>query len=309
MNKKFIQFILIFLSLHYTLSNTCEALIKSTPSEAALIEEIEKEMHIIKNESNRCIETLLRSGNFKALETLLNELNKRGIKFRETLSVAINNIQKRLEDLHNKFRFDENDFQRVQPAFQWAQSMDTIFIEIKFAHRHDSPGCLEIKNESVEIYKSLVIFSGYCVLGDIPIKFELNLDLWQEINKEESTHGFGSVGRYQLTLRKKQTGMYWDKLLRDGVDLPQNMKVWFEMKSKFEDQIQHYEDDDENLEFDKKVEEIKKEAKEERKRKRKERKDRKNDEKINEEKLNEEKLNDENFDEKSENYDLPDKEL
>ena len=77
-----------------------------------------------------CIETILRSGNFKALEYFLNELNKRGIKFRETLSVAINNIQKSLEDLHNKYRFDESEFQKVSPAFQWAQSMSHIYIQI-----------------------------------------------------------------------------------------------------------------------------------------------------------------------------------
>jgi hypothetical protein len=194
-------------------------------------------------------------------------LNKRGLKFRESFSVAINNLQRKLEDLHNKFRFDESDFQIVAPAFQWAQSMNHIFIEIKFAHRHDSPGCLEVKNESVEILKKLVLFKAYCVLGDVPIKFNLPIEFWQEINREESTHGFGSVGRYQFTLKKLTGGMYWDKLLKDGSDLPNNMKVWWEMREKYIDQIQQYIDDDEEEEFKKETARIEKKVRDKKKKK------------------------------------------
>ena len=203
------------------------------------------------------------------MEVFLNELNSRGIKFRETLSVAINNIQRKLEDLHNKFRFDESDFQRVNPAFQWAQSMNHVFLEIKFAHRHDSPGCLEVNNQSVDIYKNIVIFKAYCVLGDVPIKFELKLNLFTDVSAEESTHGSRSVGRYQMTLKKQTPGMYWDRLLSDQTENPSNMKVWFEMREKYLDQIQQYIDDDEEEEFKRKTEEIEREAKEKQKRRKK----------------------------------------
>jgi hypothetical protein len=262
-----------------TPANSCLKIIRETNDEETLISELGKRMHELKSETNQCIETLLRSGNFNSLEFFLNELNKRNIKFRETLSVAINNLQKKLEDIHNKFRFDESDFQVVAPAFQWAQSMDHMFIEIKFAHRHDSPGCLEVKNETVEIFKNLIVFQAYCVLGDVPIKFHLALDLWQDINKEESTHRFGSVGRYQLNLKKMQSGMYWDKILKDSVEKPHNMKVWWEMREKYIDQIQSYIDDDEEEEFKRQTEEIHREAKEKRKKK----KANKNKEKSNEE--------------------------
>jgi hypothetical protein len=247
--------------------NLCSEIIRDSTNEDSISEQLGKRMHELKSETNLCVETLLRSGNFKALEFFLNELNKRNIKFRETLSVAINNLQKKLEDLHNKFRFDESDFQVVAPAFQWAQSMNHLYLEIKFAHRHDSPGCLEVKNESVEFFKNLVVFKAYCVLGDVPIKFHLALELWQEINSEESTFGFGSVGRYHVTLKKLQSGMYWDKLLKDGVEKPQNMKVWFEMREKFIDQIQTYIDDDEEEEFKRETEEIHRQAQKKKKKK------------------------------------------
>lgn len=258
---------LVFLTLSCVYANSCENLLKTSTDEDNLIQLMEKDMFNLKDESNKCIETLLRSGNFKALEFFLNEISKRGIRFRETLSVSINNIQKRLEDLHNKFRFDENDFQKVAPAFQWAQSMDNIFLEIKFAHRHDSPGCLEVKNERVEVHKNLFVFSGHCVIGDVPIKFHLNLELWQEVSSKDIVQGFGSVGRYQVTLKKDVSGMYWDRLLKNGFEQPSNMRVWFEMKSKYADQLQTYEDDDEEMEFKRQVEEIEKNAKEKKKRK------------------------------------------
>lgn len=210
------------------------------------------------------------------------EINRRGIKFRDALNIAINNVQRKLEDLHNKFRFEESDFQKVSPAFQWAQSMNHVFIQIKFAHRHDSPGCLEIKDQSVELYQNMLYFKGYCVLGDIPIRFELNLEMFQNIKKEESTWDFSSVGRFQLTLKKEMAGMYWDRLLKDEKENIHNMKVWFEMRAKYEDELKSYMDEDDENEFKREEEAIKKKAKEERKRKKAERKQKRKEEKERE---------------------------
>ncbi len=136
--------------------------------------------------------------------------------------------------------------------------MDHVFIQIKFAHRHDSPGCLEVKNENVEVYKDMVIFNAYCVLGDVPIKFHLALKGWKEFSSKENTWGFGSVGRYHLTLKKKVSGMYWDKLIDDESETPNNMKVWWEMREKYIDQIQHYIDDDEEEAFKAETEKMEK---------------------------------------------------
>jgi len=215
---------------------------------------------------------LVKSGNFKVLDYFLVELNKRGIKFREALNIAINNVQKKLEDFHNKFKFEDTDFQKVSPAFQWAQSMTHVYLEIKFAHRQDSPGCLELKSHSIEIYKNMFYFKGYCVLGDIPIRFELNLELFQDINKEESTWDFSSVGRFVVTLKKSMGNMYWDRLLKDQNERLQNMKVWFEMRNKFEDELKSYMEEDDEEEFKRQTEDIIKHAKDKRKRKKQEKK-------------------------------------
>jgi hypothetical protein len=190
--------------------------------------------------------------------------------------MSINTLKKALDDIHNKHRFDQIQYQTVFPAFQWAQSLNEIFLEIKFAHRHDSPGCLEIKDLSVKFGSNSVDLIGYCVLGDVPIKIDFHIKTWAEISKENSTHGFGSVGRYQITLKKKEAGKYWNRLLADGQSIPNNMRVWFEMKEKFEESLKEFEKDDDDEEFNKEIEEMKK-KKAEGKKKNKEKKHHKKD--------------------------------
>jgi hypothetical protein len=226
--------------------------------EEDLAKYISNKIHKLKNKSRQCIDILVKNGKLLALDFYLTELGKRGVSYRENLEMSINTLKKALDDIHNKHRFDQIQYQTVFPAFQWAQSLNEIFLEIKFAHRHDSPGCLEIKDLSVKFGSNSVDLIGYCVLGDVPIKIDFHIKTWAEISKENSTHGFGSVGRYQITLKKKEAGKYWNRLLPDGVSLPNNMRVWFEMKEKFEDTLKEFEKDDDDEEFNKELEEMKK---------------------------------------------------
>ena len=244
--------------------------------EEDLAKYISNKIHKLKNKSRQCIDILVKNGKLLALDFYLTELGKRGVSYRENLEMSINTLKKALDDIHNKHRFDQIQYQTVFPAFQWAQSLNEIFLEIKFAHRHDSPGCLEIKDLSVKFGSNSVDLIGYCVLGDVPIKIDFHIKTWAEISKENSTHGFGSVGRYQITLKKKEAGKYWNRLLPDGQSIPNNMRVWFEMKEKFEESLKEFEKDDDDEEFNKEIEEMKK-KKAEGKKKNKEKKHHKKD--------------------------------
>lgn len=53
----------------------------------------------------------MKKGFFKLTENYLGELQKRNIKFRENLKVAINSINRKMEELHNKFRFEDSEYQ------------------------------------------------------------------------------------------------------------------------------------------------------------------------------------------------------
>ena len=243
--------------------NSCKDLLSviTKPNEEIIKYINDNISHLTQNSQN-CIDILIKNGKIDPLDVYLSELAKKGIRYRESLEMSINTMKKTLEEIHNKHRFDEVEYQTVFPAFQWAQSMDDVFLELKFSHRHDTPGCLEMKNMNVDIQNNTVTFVGYCVLGDVPIKIDFFINTWKGINITESSHRFGSAGRYQITLRKAESGMYWDKLLADGSPIPTNMRVWFEMKDKFEEQLKKCEEKDEEDEFKREGEQIEKAANE-----------------------------------------------
>ena len=269
--------IFLFLLISKTKSNLCEEYISNSQNETDLINKIETNFEKIKNTSLNCMESLLRTSNYKTLEKYVKLLNSNGIRFRENLSNTINSLQKKLEEIMNKYKFNENDYQIVSPAFQWAQSLSTIFIEVKFAHRHDSPGCIEINNLNIDINSNNIRLIAYCISTDIPIKFDLNLNCLFDFDKEKSSFSSGSVGRYQLNLKKKEV-KYWERLLFDSKESFANMKTWYEMRNKYLEELKDYEkietDDD-----DKTFEDIEKEFLEmskKKKRKKKKKKENKN---------------------------------
>ena len=243
--------IFLFLLISKTKSNLCEEYISNSQNETDLINKIETNFEKIKNTSLNCMESLLRTSNYKTLEKYVKLLNSNGIRFRENLSNTINSLQKKLEEIMNKYKFNENDYQIVSPAFQWAQSLSTIFIEVKFAHRHDSPGCIEINNLNIDINSNNIRLIAYCISTDIPIKFDLNLNCLFDFDKEKSSFSSGSVGSYQLNLKKKEV-KYWERLLFDPKESFINMKIWYEMRNKYLEELKDYEkienDDDKSFE-------------------------------------------------------------
>ena len=290
----FIQFIVIFILLSLSKceinKHFCYHLVNEAKDELDLENSINKYFSQMKDDSQYCIEYLLKTSNYKALEAYVTKLNDEGIKFRETLSNSINSIEKQLKDIYNKYKYTKNEYQKVIPAVQWAQNMTDIFLEVKFSHRHDSPGCLEVNNLNISIYNNTLFLSSDCVLGEIPIFFELNFTCLYDFDKNMSSFELGSVGRYQLRIKKKES-KYWDRLLLDENDTPSNLKVWFEMKNKYDEQIRKYEKNREIDDNDKSYEDIEREIKEKLK---KEKEERKKNKKGKKKKKDKNKNNDKN---------------
>ena len=248
-NKGILVIILIsfFISVQSSLftSDTCTELkdiLYKPYSEVILY--ITRNIDTLKEKQQSCIDILIKNGKLEELDYYLNELAKKGVEYRENLSVSINTMKKALDEINNKHRFEKKEYQIVYPAFKWAQSLEDIFLEIKFAHRHDSPGCLEIKDMNVDIKNDSVKFEGYCVLGDVPIKIDFKINTFKGLNVSECTHGASSVGRYQITLKKGEKS-FWKKLLKDDTPIPPNMRVWFEMKEKYHEELKEFEEKEE----------------------------------------------------------------
>lgn len=211
---------------------------------------------------------MLKAGRLEALENLLKNLEEKKISINETfqfkeirksLNKNIEKLSSLLESLQNVVKNYEKNIQVVQPFFRWAQNNDFVILEIKYSHRHDSPGCLELEDLRVDIsYDKILEFSGYCTLGDVPIKFELSLKLFGEINRLQSSWHASSVGKFLINLKKKPLGNSnnnnWPSLLRDGEAQPYNMQVWLEMQEQFdkkeEQESEADEQEEEELDYD-----------------------------------------------------------
>jgi len=165
------------------LNITCDNISKIiTQDTSELISFIKKNMNSLKTHSHSCIDTLVKFCKTSALDFYLNELSKLGIQYKENLEISTNTLMTQINDVYNKHKYSESEYQDVFPASRWAQNMDEVFIEVKFAHRHDSPGCLEMKNLKVELKEKNIKLIGYCVLGEVPIKMNFNIKLFNKIN-------------------------------------------------------------------------------------------------------------------------------
>ena len=216
---------------------------------------IDENIYYLKQKYPECIDLLVNNGRLEALDYYLDELDKRKIEYRKDLAKSISHIKKELEDVNIKYRFQKITYKNIYPASQWAQSLDNIFIEIKFAHRHDSPGCLEVEDKKIDLKEDSLSFSGTCSLGDDHIRIDYNVNFAKKINVALSKSELGAVGRYRFTLKKAERG-FWEKLLKDGEEMHSNMRIWYEMKEKYQDELMGYEkDEDEDNEKDNKEKE------------------------------------------------------
>lgn len=266
-------FLIFIICIGFSLINTissqdingCIEAVQNTDTDEEMLDILKKNPWIYTENHEECIDILLKTGNFESAKYFMDQLIINKVKFRDALKKTVNNIEINMKELYNKYRFEEEDFQTVSPVIQWAQSMDHIYINVKFSHRHDTPGCQEVKNLNVDILQDRLFLQCFCIQSEIPIKFQLNLPYFVDVAPEESSHKHESNGRYHFKLGKSQTGMYWDRLTKTPD--PKYSKVWIEMQEKFKQDINKFVEDDEDAEFDKIVEDMNKKKKKKRKKK------------------------------------------
>ena len=272
------SFLIIFFiySFSFVYNLSCENLTQIIPKNTPeLISLITTNIDSLQDKSHSCIDTLMKYGKIEALDFYLNELSKRGKEYKENLEISLNTMLTQINDVYNKHKYTSEDYQEVFPASKWAQSLDEIFIEIKFAHRHDSPGCLEMKDLKVDIKEKSVSLIGYCVLGEVPIKMNYYIETFDKIDVKSSKHFVSSVGRYQFNLKKKKSNNYWKQLLNNKMKIPNNMRVWFEMKEKYQKELSKYEIDENDDILQAMVEAAEKNEKKRNKKEKKDKKDKK----------------------------------
>ena len=174
----------------------------------------------------------------------------------------------------------------LTPAFEWCQSVDSIFLNVKFAHKLDAPATLNVEASKVAIEdKSLSLEASNGAKH-----FSLNIPLNQEIIPEESTYDYASVGRMTITLKKKLAPSRWPKLVDKNFNVQQKlgksvMHFWHAHAEKYSKELDLLDDDDDDEDDKKRKEKAREKL---RKEKEKEAKDAKGKEKAtNKEELQE----------------------
>ena len=105
-------------------------------------------------------------------------LQKKGKVSTTLSSFSSGSLQTQMLDIH----LNNN---RIEPVYQWAQSKTNVFIQVKFAHRFSSPGCLQVAEE-VDITKNLISLNAFGVQAHQPIRFELEIPLFRIIDVNAS---------------------------------------------------------------------------------------------------------------------------
>jgi len=122
----------------------------------------------------------------------------------------------------------------LNPAFKWAQSKDYIFLDVKLAHRIDSPACETIENDKLDIQGDTVTLTGYCENSGQKHRVELSITLHGEVDASQSTLTKFS-GRVSLELKKKDAPSAWPRLLKSP--RPTNMHIWWELADKYRSEV------------------------------------------------------------------------
>ena len=89
-------------------------------------------------------------------------------------------------------------FSSISPAFQWAQSPDSVFLNVKFSHKWDTPATLGCEADKVDFADRSLRFATVC--ASKRKNFALNLDLLRDIDAEVRAPLSPSLYMYQPLL-------------------------------------------------------------------------------------------------------------
>lgn len=124
----------------------------------------------------------------------------------------------------------------IEPALQWAQSPDTIFINVKFAHKIDAPACIDLIDAKHEILDNRIMVSAACSKTQAGKHYKLDLLLFSEVDVAQSNWTLTSVGRGSFQLKKLVPQTKWDRLL-SAREKPKNVHLWWAMQEKYDDDL------------------------------------------------------------------------
>ncbi|OII75299.1 uncharacterized protein cubi_01820 [Cryptosporidium ubiquitum] len=226
----FIAFISNFVFCeHLGLNNT--SIFASSQNESDAIQIFEK---LTRNIIADDLTTSISRGWWTLSKKLIIKTHEQGIDLSPVVRSAELSIRRELNELTRLLNKKHSEVATLSPAFQWAQSSDLVYLNIKFTYRWNAPGALKIDNEIVSIHDNVFFFSAMGSHSHEKKKYVLNLELFDEVDSDLSECSFGSVGKLSCTLFKKKSNAIWPRLLKDQKLKIPNMHIWWEMREKHE---------------------------------------------------------------------------
>ena len=175
---------------------------------------------------NNTIHKFITKGEYSNLDTYLEDLKQKNISFIDYLTENINNKIKTLKQISEKLSvISKTNFRLISPAFTWRETEIDIFLEIYFSHRINAPSCGELDYQNIELLNNNMTFhfEGNCTMGDDELFFNLTLNLYKKISKIRRINQ--SRKQIQISLYKEEH-VYWNRLLKNDDDNPDNMKEY-----------------------------------------------------------------------------------
>jgi len=183
----------------------------------------------------------MQRGFFDSVLELIRTCAERGVKVDTGVHQSANSMRRRISEVTALLQNTNAAQTVVAPAFEWAQSGDSVFVGVKFAHKLDAPACIDVVDENVEIKKQVVKLQATCKGKNK--RFSLELELLEAIDPSQSSWAMASVGRGTLTLVKADAPAKWERLLKSSSDKPRNMHTWWQLHEKYAAELDKLEAD------------------------------------------------------------------
>ena len=173
----------------------------------------------------------MQRGHWSLASELIKVCVEKGHKVVSTsVYKAVSSVQKKLKEMQALLtRIPRSKLNHIAPATQWGQSRDFIFLNVKFAHKMDTPATLGVASDNVTITSHGLHFEAHSETKNK--RFKLAWTFPREVIPEESTWSMGAVGRATFQLKKRYRKTKWSSLVV-GTS-PKNLHVWWAMKEQY----------------------------------------------------------------------------
>ena len=172
----------------------------------------------------------MKKGFYDTVELLVQKyFVPQGIDIVDSLRAAATYMTREMES-KQKLAQNFNKKQVVRPVVKWGQNYTYVSIYVKYAHRFDSPGCIDVWGKNLTLTDDRLSFKALGIQAYFPLEFQLDFPLFDKIIPEQSYDKSESVGTMVIHLKKAQKGI-WRYLIPKQASETKlyNVKIWWEL--------------------------------------------------------------------------------